>query len=251
MSVTVTKGEGVTVITLNSKEGSAVPLLCQILGTLCYTPACSLSQTLRKVQSSSQLILGTIQIMVGILIIGLGAGLVSIGSWTIIVWTKTPFWLGGMIIASGIMCILASKFPSPCLVGINVFLNLVVAALAITGVVMYAIDVTYDHFTWICHDNIWYDNYYWRQTTPVPSTDVQEMKKRLLEQCETAKAKAQMLFIAFDVVLIVLAVLQLFVNISSVVLGLKALCKIGKEKNIQDLEQYKPLLEEVTTNPAV
>uniref|UniRef100_A0A674CVZ9 Uncharacterized protein n=1 Tax=Salmo trutta TaxID=8032 RepID=A0A674CVZ9_SALTR len=201
MSVTVTKGKGVTVFTVNSKEGSSWPLLCQILGTMCYSPASSVSQGQRRLQASSQSALGTIQIMVGVLNIGLGAILVSTDYYTGMVWGSLLF------IAVGIMCILAEKFPSPCLVGINMLMNLSGASLAIAGIVLYSVDL--------------------------------------------------MLMNALDIVLIVL---QLCVTISSAVLGLKALYKNGKQgkgmkreplnRDIQDLEQYKPLLEEVTTNPA-
>ncbi|XP_045082540.1 membrane-spanning 4-domains subfamily A member 4A-like [Coregonus clupeaformis] len=249
MSVTVTKGEGVTVFTVNSKEGSSWPLLCQILGTLCYSPACSVSQGLRRLQASSQSALGIIQIMVGVLNIGLGVILIDYSS--LLRWNGTPFWLGGVFIAVGIMCILAEKFPSPCLVGINVLMNLSGAALAIAGIVLYAVDLANDHFWWTCNeDNYnWRDDYYGGRVTKPPND---QQRDRLLEKCKDAKQIAQMLMNALDIVLIVLAVLQLCVTISSAVLGLKALCKNGKEgkQNIQDLEQYKPLLEEVTTNPA-
>ncbi|XP_070958705.1 membrane-spanning 4-domains subfamily A member 5-like [Oncorhynchus clarkii lewisi] len=251
MSVTVTKGGGVTVFTVNSKEGSSWPLLCQILGTLCYSPACSVSQGLRRLQSSSQSALGTIQIMVGVLNIGLGTILVSTDYSSLLRWNGVPYWLGGVFIAVGIMCILAEKFPSPCLVGINVLMNLSGAALAITGIVLYAVDLANYHFWWICNDDHynWRDDYYGGQVTKPPSDPERD---RLLAKCKDAKQIAQMLMNALDIVLIVLAVLQLCVTISSAVLGLKALYKNGKEgkENIRDLEQYKPLLEEVTTNPA-
>ncbi|XP_071253621.1 transmembrane protein 176B-like [Salvelinus alpinus] len=244
MSVTVTKGGGVTVFTVNSKEGSSWTQLCQILGTLCYSPSCSVSQGLRRLQASSQTALGTIQIMVGVLNIGLGMILVSPDYSN----NGVPYWLGGVFIAVGIMCILAEKFPSPCLVGINVLMNLSGAALAITGIVLYAIDLAHYKFWWICNDDNynWRDDYYGGQVAKPPSYSERD---RLLAKCKDAKQIAQMLMNALDIVLIVLTVLQLCVTISSAVLGIKALYKNGKE-NIRDLEQYKPLLEEVTTNPA-
>uniref|UniRef100_A0A8C7NJR8 Uncharacterized protein n=1 Tax=Oncorhynchus mykiss TaxID=8022 RepID=A0A8C7NJR8_ONCMY len=220
MSVTVTNGKGVAVFTVNAKEGSSWPLLCQILGTLCYSPASSVSQGPWRLQANSQSALGTIQIMVGVLNIGLGAG------------CRVPYWLGGVFIAVGIMCILAEKFPSPCLVGINMLTNLSGASLAIAGNVL-----ANCHFWWSCNDDdyIWRDDYYGGQVRQLPS---HPQRDRLLVKCNDAKQVSLMLMNALD---IVPAVLQLCVTISSAVLGLK---------NFRDLEQHKPLLEEVTTNPA-
>uniref|UniRef100_A0AAZ3PGW1 Uncharacterized protein n=1 Tax=Oncorhynchus tshawytscha TaxID=74940 RepID=A0AAZ3PGW1_ONCTS len=234
MSVTVTNGKRVAVFTVNTKEGSSWPLLCQILGTLCYSPASSVSQGPWRLQANSQSALGTIQIMVGVLNIDLGAILVSTDYYT------------GRFIAVGIMCILAEKFPSPCLVGINMLTNLSGASLAIAGIVL-----ANCHFWWSCNDDdyIWRDDYYGSQVRQLPS---HPQRDRLLAKCKDAKQVSRMLMNALDIVLIVPAVLQLCVTISSAVLGLKALYKDGKEgkENIQDLEQHKPLLEEVTTNPA-
>ncbi|KAL0984822.1 hypothetical protein UPYG_G00147550 [Umbra pygmaea] len=247
MSVTVTRGEGVTVFTVNSKEGSTWPLLCQILGTLCYSPACAVSQALRKLQTSSQLALGIIQIMVGILHISLGAIVVSVAGSGPLLWDGLPYWFGAVFIVGGIMCILVEKFPSPCLVGINVLLNLSGVALAITAIVMYAIYLTVDNFYWICNEDYWNNGYYWNRGTIPP---IEPRLNEAMSKYRSAKMMAQMLLNGFVIVLIVLAVLQLCVTISSAVLGLKHLVKSMKQKKVQDLEQYKPLLEEVTTNPA-
>lgn len=126
MSVTVAKTNGVTVFTLTSDPESPCPPLCQILKGLCYSPPCySVSELLRKVQRTSQSLLGVsynlvledalwaikfglneddnvlyyhtafpppqaLHIMVGLLNIGLGVCLYSRSS-------PYPFWLGGMV----------------------------------------------------------------------------------------------------------------------------------------------------------
>ncbi|KAJ7985470.1 hypothetical protein DPEC_G00352360 [Dallia pectoralis] len=248
MSVTVTKGEGVTVITLNSKVESSVPLLCQLLWTMCYTPACFVSQALRKFQSS-QLVLGTMQIMIGVFNISIGAVLDSTSGRP-----SLSYVLGGMILASGILCILAVKFPSACLVAVNVILNLVVAALALAGIGMCITQLTFENYDWNCDNYNWNGNYnnWYQVTKPPPSPDVIEMKAWLMRECGYARRITKTLYIALNVMLILLAVLQLCVNISSAVLGLMALTKSREDgkRMTQDLEQYKPLLEEVTTNPA-
>ncbi|KAL0171351.1 hypothetical protein M9458_031662, partial [Cirrhinus mrigala] len=48
MTLTVSHDEGLTVITVNSNPKSKWPLLCQILGFLCYNPMCSVSQDVKK-----------------------------------------------------------------------------------------------------------------------------------------------------------------------------------------------------------
>lgn len=59
MSVTVTKGDGVTVFTMTSDSKSLLPPLCQILKNLCYSPVCcSVSQHLRSIQRNAQSVLG-------------------------------------------------------------------------------------------------------------------------------------------------------------------------------------------------
>ncbi|KAA0702749.1 hypothetical protein E1301_Tti024134 [Triplophysa tibetana] len=54
-----------------------------------------------------------------------------------------------------------------------------------------------------------------------------------------------------DIMMIVLAVLQLCVTISFCVLTLNALCKkSGAAKSVEDPQLYKPLLEDAAANPA-
>ncbi|KAJ3597628.1 hypothetical protein NHX12_001146 [Muraenolepis orangiensis] len=123
MSVSMAKSGGVTVLTLNSDTGSACPPLCQILKALCYSPVCcSVSQKLRSIMGTSHSALGTLEVMVGLMNLGLGA--ILSGNWSRMD-TGFPYWLGTLFILFGILCILSEKFPSPCLMvvgGVNVVL---------------------------------------------------------------------------------------------------------------------------------
>ena len=59
MSLTMTKADGVTVLTLTTGPESSCPPLCQILKGLFYSPVCcSVSQHLRRVQRYYQSLLG-------------------------------------------------------------------------------------------------------------------------------------------------------------------------------------------------
>ncbi|XP_051812941.1 uncharacterized protein LOC110954568 [Acanthochromis polyacanthus] len=253
MSVTVTKAEGVAVFSLTSDPQSAWPPLCQIFKGLCYSPVCcSVSQKLRRIQRSSQSVLGTLQIMVGLLNLGFGAILLgSDASGWQMDFTKFPIWLGVLFIVFGIVCILSEKYPSPCLVILTVVLNLAGVAFAITAIVLYSINLADTYMRgwyWYC-DRDGYDYYGYRRrhstTTPSPERDL------LQEKCLEAKELAQMLVLGINIVLIVLSVLELCVVISSAVLGIKALRRRQKESNKspEEPEYFKSLLDEVTTDP--
>lgn len=249
MSVTMARGDGVTVFTVASNPKSSWPPICQILGALCYSPVCcSVSQAMRKFQGSSQSALGTLQIMTGLLNIGLGA-LVSSDS-GILYWFNIPYLLGSLFIVFGVLCILAEKFPSRCLVGINVLMNLVGAPFAITGIVMYAIDLGNRNNNWMCNDD--YRSYgrggrYGYDTT-TPSNELKALEENYLEKCLEGRQMLLMIFRCLDGMLIILSALQLCVNISSAVLGIKALIKA--KEDMKHPGPYEPLLQEVTCNPS-
>ncbi|KAM8734570.1 membrane-spanning 4-domains subfamily A member 6C-like isoform 1-T2 [Acanthopagrus schlegelii] len=245
MSLTMTKADGVTVFTLTSDPESSCPPLCQIFKGLCYSPACcSLSQHLRRVQRSSQSLLGALHIMVGLLNIGLGAILCSNagGSWWQMDESGFPFWFGAIFVMFGAIGILSEKYPSPCLVIVNVTLNLLAGvAFAIAAIILYSINIA-NMWVWLCED---YEYSYRRHNTPSPHEDM------IREKCEEGSAMVLMLTRGMNGLLIVLSVLELCLVISSAVLGIKALCNSERRENEnnEDPERYKPLLEEVTSNP--
>lgn len=243
MSVTVSNADGVTVFTLTSDPKSPWPPLCQILKGLCYNPACcSVSQQLKKVQRTSQSVLGTLHIMDGLLNIGLGAILICSGpgsSWTMES-TGYPFWLGGLFIFFGIMCILSEKCPSFCLVILNVVLNISGVAFAITAIVLYSINISDIYLWWICHEEYWHHG----KPSQLP---VGEM----LAKCEVGAAMIAGMLRGINVLLIILSTLELCVALSSVVMGMKTLCGGANtgDKSVDDPEVIQPLLVEATAEP--
>ncbi|KAM6994699.1 uncharacterized protein LKV04_007043 [Tautogolabrus adspersus] len=249
MSVTMTKADGVTVLTLTSDTQSVLPPICQILKGLCYSPVCcSVSQLLKRVQGTSQSVLGALQIMIGLLNIGFGAILCNTGagSWWQMDETKYPFWMGGLFILFGVVSIVSEKCPSPCLVILNVILNLSGVAFAIAAIVLYSINIANIGLWWMCRNNDY--EYRYNQHTTTSTTPSPDQTK-----CLEAKAMILMLLRSINAVLIVLSVLELCVVISSAVLGIKTLGRIEKReknKSPEDPGLYKPLLEEVTSNPA-
>ncbi|XP_056142251.1 uncharacterized protein LOC130117986 isoform X2 [Lampris incognitus] len=186
MSITLTKTGGVSVLTMTSDPTSFCPPLCQIFKVLCYSPACcSVSEKLKTVGGSSQSALGTIQIMDGLFNIALGAILYSSGGtgWQMDMYFF-PYWLGGLFILFGIMCILSERFPSPCTVSLNVMMNLAGVPFAIAAIVLYAVSLADAGVWWMCSsdsDSSWYEHSYWTNVAP-STTD-----GPLQERCEEGK----------------------------------------------------------------
>ncbi|KAM9353545.1 uncharacterized protein ABDE67_005930 [Symphorus nematophorus] len=255
MSVTMTETDGVTVLTLTSDPQSACPPLCQILKGLCYNPlCCSVSQHLRRIQGTSQSVLGALHIMVGLLNIGLGVILLSCdvggGPWWYVCYTGLPYWLGAMFMLFGIVGIVSEKRPSPCLVIVNVILNLAGVGFAITGIVFYSImigDIWVGSMCSYDYDYGYRHNYGYNRPTSSPQ------EKLMREKCLEGRELVMMLLRGLNGLLIVLSVLELCVAISCLVMGIKALCRSEKreDKSPDDPELYKTLLEDVTSNPTL
>uniref|UniRef100_UPI0037E7D36F transmembrane protein 176A-like n=1 Tax=Semicossyphus pulcher TaxID=241346 RepID=UPI0037E7D36F len=246
MSVTKTKVDGATVLTLTSDPKSSCPPLCQIVKALCYSPACcTMSQNLKRIQGTSQSVLGALQIMVGLLNIGLGGILTGNAPWWNTYDYLFSFWLGGMFILFGAMCIVSEKRPIPCLVILNVVLNLTGIAFAVAAIVLYSINMATTSQWWMCSDDDYYDYSSHDDKTPSPE------EKMMMEKCLESKGLVQMLMTSIYAVLIVLSVLELCIVISSAVLGIKSLRRSAKSENEspEDPESYKKLLDEVTSNP--
>ncbi|XP_039972758.1 uncharacterized protein LOC120783687 isoform X2 [Xiphias gladius] len=219
MSLAV-KDKGATVVTVACDGRSAFPPLCQILKT-----ALCCSQYKGLMQTNATAALGTIQIMVGLFNIGLGPGRTSThpGDLTHL---GAAYWLGAVYIAAGIVSVFAGQCPSLCLVGFAVFVNIVGAIFAITGIVLYAIDLGDASVIWMCDQK--------RQHADNNG-----------DKCRYVALFAQSLLTGMDVTLIILAVLQLCACISFAVLGIKALINRKKEEGGRYVDIYQPVLKEV------
>ncbi|KAJ8354588.1 hypothetical protein SKAU_G00221550 [Synaphobranchus kaupii] len=211
MPLSVTKGEGVTVLTINSDPGSSVPLVIQLLGALCCSPLCFVSQGLKRLLAGTQTALG--------------------------------------FIAAGLMSMLGERFPSPCLVFLTAFMNLASACLAVTAIVLYSVDLgSGQGLRWKCNSyetatyrserrryRYRYDDYDHQTITPTPYDDrgVNEFKRRTnFDICQSTRDVLLVLLGGIDILLIIFAVLQLCVAISATVLGVKALCKSRTEGKV-------------------
>ncbi|KAL4646777.1 Membrane-spanning 4-domains subfamily A member 8A-like [Arapaima gigas] len=256
MSMSVTKGDGVTVVTVKSDSHSSCPLMCQLLGVLCYSPVCTVSQQLRRLLGGTLSMLATIQIMGGLFNICLGATL-SANSWTILQVTAAPYWLGGILIALGFVSILAERFPSPCLACLSALASMCSCAFAITAIVLYSVDLAdgqglQSYCQWQMQRSTWYSNYEsnrnsyrdnWQSSV---SPDMISMKAQLQEElnlCKNEKYMVMMTLGAIEILLIIVATVQLCVGITSFILTTKALCRNYTEAK-KDPELRKHLLWE-------
>ncbi|XP_061675313.1 uncharacterized protein LOC133500539 [Syngnathoides biaculeatus] len=247
MSVSMTKEGGVTMLTLSSNPKSRWPPLCQILGALCYSPACcSVSRHLRGAAGTSQSVLGALHIMVGLLNVGLGVILMCSGpasSWEMDS-TAFPHWSGALFILFGVVCILSERFPSPCLVLVNAILNFLGIAFAIAAIVLYAKNAANIHLWPGCRE---YDYGYGsrRRATTTPSPHAE----KYLERCLEGQALTLMLLRGINGVAIALSVLELALVVSSCALAIKLLnCDDGDHRQQGRPKadgECEPLLEEV------
>ncbi|XP_058504360.1 uncharacterized protein LOC131471691 isoform X2 [Solea solea] len=200
------------------------PPLCQILKDICHRPGCCCSLYQEQIQTIVTTTLGTVQIMVGVFNIGLGPGRTSThpGDVTSL---GAAYWLAAVFIVTGILSILAGQFPSSCLMGFSVFMNISAAVFAITGFALYVVDVRDASLLWMCDDK---------------GDDI----------CRKLALIAQSLLRCMDITLIAFTVLQLFINVQFAIMGIKDLTREKEEEHEQNIDDQQLKLEElVMTSP--
>uniref|UniRef100_A0A3P8PDB2 Uncharacterized protein n=1 Tax=Astatotilapia calliptera TaxID=8154 RepID=A0A3P8PDB2_ASTCA len=210
MSVTVSKADGVTVFTLTSDPDSSWPPLCQIFKSLCYSPVCcTVSQRLRSLNRTSQTVLGTLQIMIGL----------RCWKGTICIVCRLYLEIFFLVVHQ-VICFLFQLI-------LTVTLNVAGVAFAITAIVLYSIHLANIYLWWGSQCDNDYNPYWYRMRTTtavVPSPEEMIIKERCLE------GQAVMLLRSISVVLIVLSVLELCITIGSSILGIKSLRRKDKGK---------------------
>uniref|UniRef100_A0A3Q3M1Z8 Uncharacterized LOC113136424 n=1 Tax=Mastacembelus armatus TaxID=205130 RepID=A0A3Q3M1Z8_9TELE len=236
MSMAVLKDKAVTEVTVAADSKNTFPLLCKILKTLCCSSVCC-SEYKGLMQTSVAAALGTIQIMVGLFNIGLGPGRTSThpGDLTSL---RAAYWLGALYTATGILSLLVGRYPSLCLVGFAVFVNIVGSIFAIVGIVLYATDLRDASVIWMCNSPNAAD-YKDNCINVAYFAQVSKTKQNKVEIICRFFLIGQSLLTGMDITLIVLAVLQLCVCISFAVLGIRAL-QGGRPVGI-----YQAVLKEV------
>ncbi|XP_019961147.2 membrane-spanning 4-domains subfamily A member 8-like [Paralichthys olivaceus] len=219
MTVTLAKEKEVTAITIKADSRSPVPPPSQILRALCYKAVCC-SVNKGLIKPSVTAVLGTIQIMVGLFHVALGPGRPPLHPWDLTD-IGASYWLGAVYTAAGITSVLAGQFPSQCLVIVTVIVNIVSAAFAFTGIVLFSIELQEINMgnmrPWAFYN---YSD---------PSLD------RLLANV--------------DAVSFMLAVLQLCVSAGVAGVGIKAVINMRKKEAGQHVGDQQPESEIFLTSP--
>lgn len=227
----MTEAARVTVFILSSDPNSACPLLYQILKGLCYS---SMRCTVPPHKGGHQSVLGALELMVGILNIGLGL-IVYTNIYSFYCNVVFPLLVGAVFISCGIMRILSEKYPRLW----PVFMVLILAefGFAIAGVILYAIDLKPSLLHWnSCPD---FDNNLWSNSGSG-------------NKCLEAKELTMMLLTSMTISLVLVSVLVLGIVILTFILCIDAVCNREREnKDTEDSELYKALLEDVPVNPIV
>lgn len=233
MPVAVSRSDGVTVLTITSDQSSICPPLCQLLGSLCYTPGlCSVSRSLPPQRGGPQAALGALWIITGLLHIGLGTVVICAGSSPSyrLQDTYCPVWLGLLFMFIGVCCVLSERYPRPIFVLLCGILNLFGTAMSITAIVWYATLLDNVGFYELC----WSEDYdYWN----TPSTTLSPENKPLLERCQEAKLLLRTFSISLSTTLVTLSAVDACLGLSSAIIGFKSLRRRGSES------RNKPLLQ--------
>ncbi|XP_043974262.1 uncharacterized protein LOC122831825 [Gambusia affinis] len=218
MSVTVSKADGVTVLTMVSDPNGRLPPLCQVLKALSHSlGGCSEPPHMKRLQRASLLVLGTLHIMIGLLSISLGIILHFSESWCeLTVVPSCPFWSGSLFAVIGIICILCEKKPCLYLILPNMFLNFVGIFGAVGAIFLYSINISG----------------YYSGCGRVYGPYYHEFPIRVLSE-------------GISGVLIALSALELCVAVSALALTIKVLTCCKRNENLSCSEP------EQTTNPGI
>ncbi|XP_056142543.1 uncharacterized protein tmem176l.1 isoform X2 [Lampris incognitus] len=178
------------------------------------------------------------QIMVGLFYVGFGV--IRESRETVQV---RNYWPGICFMVFGVMCILSEKFPSPCVVAVSVLMNLVGVALAITAIVLCSINLANLRriLRWMCYNRTHYEG-----TLSPRAVEEKAIQETYLEKCREGKELFIMLFSGLDVLLIILAVLQVCLSFTASALGIKALRRNQKENMETTKTSDRLLLKDCT-----
>ncbi|KAF6729461.1 Membrane-spanning 4-domains subfamily A member 15 [Oryzias melastigma] len=163
----------------------------------------------KSMQAFTPAVVGTFHIMMGLFNIGVGPGRTSThpGDFNDL---GAAYWLGSVFIITGIFSLLAGWFPSCCLTGFAVSMNIICAVFAIVGLVLYFMDLGDTDLLWMCEHGL--------------------VKADLhVDSCIEVALLAQRLLTFVDMTFIVLTVLLLLLCVCFAVLAIKALMGQMKE----------------------
>uniref|UniRef100_A0A8C6LEQ4 Uncharacterized protein n=1 Tax=Nothobranchius furzeri TaxID=105023 RepID=A0A8C6LEQ4_NOTFU len=161
--------------------------------------------------------LGTLQIMVGLINIGLGPGRMHRYPDDLMD-LSAAYWLGAMFIMVGMVSVIPSCWRNHGTLIFSVIMNVVGFIFAFIACVLYHIDQSNSSLPWRCD-----------------ATDP--------KNCPNVAHIAQRMLIDMDITLIVMAGLQLISSLILVISGIMLLRSGRMEKDVSDVEIWQPLLK--------
>lgn len=136
----MTRTDGVTVLTVTSDGGpTRCPLLCQLICMICCCPSMEVFKRLPGPRHRAQSALGALQVMIGLLTIGLG----------LMPYNKyfyspfDPVWFGVAFILGGMACILTERFYSSFTIVLSGIISLFGVIFPVVTIVLYGIQVSF------------------------------------------------------------------------------------------------------------
>uniref|UniRef100_A0A3P9IEE1 Uncharacterized protein n=1 Tax=Oryzias latipes TaxID=8090 RepID=A0A3P9IEE1_ORYLA len=175
-----------------------------------FLPSLCCIQKSVQLQIFAPAVIGAVQIMMGVINIGVGLGRTSTrpGDFASL---GAAYWLGSVFTVTGIFSLLAGRCPSCCLMGFAVSMNIICAIFAVAGIVLYALDLGDASLLWMCERRM-------------VQADLHQ------DNCREVALLAQHLLTSVDVLFTILAVLLLLFCICFAVLGIGSLMGQMKEK---------------------
>ncbi|XP_077381987.1 uncharacterized protein LOC144021755 [Festucalex cinctus] len=210
---------GMSAAVIGDKSVAVATVASNQTHTLASIQSCRCCSPCRVIMGGTKAALGTIQLLVGVVNMGLGAGrtktrpgdFASLGA---------AYWIGAVFVTAGVLSILSGRCPSCCFASLTVTANVLCAVLSVAAVVLYALDLAAMSVNLFCggDGDSWYGG-----------------------GCQDVALYAIRLTRGMDITLLVLAVLVLCVSISMSVLAVAAeppprqqLCRE------EDLEIFQP-----------
>ncbi|XP_061631774.1 uncharacterized protein LOC133479186 isoform X2 [Phyllopteryx taeniolatus] len=198
MSSKVVLDDDVATATVASNQTSASGCCCSPCGAI---------------KGAVAAVLGTVQILVGVANVGLGAGrtrtrpgdFAGLGA---------AYWIGAVFVTTGVLSVLSGQCPSCCFNSLTVTANVSCAVLSAVAVVLYALDLAALSADLFCGDG-WYDN-----------------------GCREAASYAVRLTRAMDITLLVLALLVLCASVLAAIAA--AVAAAPPAQRDEEVEEFHP-----------
>ncbi|KAL8164735.1 UNVERIFIED_CONTAM: hypothetical protein K2H54_003606 [Gekko kuhli] len=199
--------------------------------------------------TGEQKVLGGVQILLGLTCLGLGAVIFLLNDYLRVKRSGAPFWMGGLFLVSGSLCVLSERRGGCCWVLLATFFNLASVVAACVGLAFGVADLPFLRYNsyWIddaCRREGGYGGYgygSWRATRS-PVTDWR------VERCRDRMTNLLNIFSGVQILLLIFSVAALGIALFCFGYGLRALCCSRRASSEED---YVPVGDPEARHPEV